>query len=160
MYHQEGEDFITKIDWVPLELAGLIAAFLVIFPPPIAWDEIETAEGPCVLAGARHPKNASPSVGQVYTTWDQEERFFAEWDPLELSLEQYLKKKQQKRDATDTSEEVTNEKEPQSEGGDEVMQDEIDSENVEVPEDADAGEENLAANGGGASSQKRQKKKK
>ena len=77
-------------------------------------------------------------------------------------------KKQQKRNTPDTSGAVTNEKEQQSEGGDEVMGEETDWENVQVPEDADeqldqaggndAGEENPAANGGGAASQKRQKK--
>ena len=88
--------------------------------------EIKTAEGPCVLAGAREPKNECPLVGQAYTAWDQEEGFFAEWDPSKLSLEQYLKKKQQKRDTPDTSRAAMNEKEPQSVGGDEVMREEND----------------------------------
>ena len=127
--------------------------------PDLQMKEIETAEGPCVLAGARYPKNASPSVVQVYTAWDQDERFFTEWNPLELSLEQYLKKKQQKRDAPDISEAVPNEKEQRSEGDDEVMRDDISWEDIEGPEDAGAGEENPAANGEGEASQKRHKKK-
>ena len=65
-------------------------------------------------------------MGQAYTAWDQEEGFFAEWDPSKLSLEQYLKKKQQKRDTPDTSRAAMNEKEPQSVGGDEVMREEND----------------------------------
>ena len=86
--------------------------------------------------------------------------FFTEWNPLELSLEQYLKKKQQKRDAPDISEAVPKEKEQRSEGDDEVMRDDISWEDIEGPEDAGAGEENPAANGEGEASQKRHKKKK